>query len=75
MSYTSGMNRAQLVRNLRRLARTQGATFQVQKRRGKGSHVTLILGGRKVICPDGELKPGTLRSVLERLALAEDDLR
>ena len=64
MYYDLGPDRAQLIRKLRRLARKQGATFQVQKRRGKGSHVTLILGGRKVVCPDGELKPGTQRAVL-----------
>jgi mRNA interferase HicA len=69
------MNTAQLIRKLRRLAHKQGATFQVQKRRGKGSHVTLIFGGRKVICPDGELKPGTLRVDLERLGPSEDDPR
>ena len=68
------MNRAQLIRKLRRLARKQGATLQVQKRRGKGSHVTLILEGRKVVCPDGELKAGTLRAVLDQLGLLESDL-
>lgn len=74
MYYTHDMNRAQLIRKLRRLARKQGATFQMQKRRGKGSHVTLVLGGRKVVCPDGELKPGTQRAILERLGLSEDEL-
>ncbi len=55
--------------------RARKASPQVDQRRGKGSHVTLVYGGWKVVCPSGELKPGTLRAVLGALGLSEDDLR
>lgn len=75
MYYKLVMNRDQLIRKIRRLARKIDTPFDVRKSRGKGSHVTLILGNRKTTCPMGELKTGTLRTVLKTLGLTENDLQ
>ena len=65
------MKSSELLRKLRRL----GATVQPQ--RGKGGHVRVELSGRRTIVPtgSGEIRTGTLHSILRDLGLRLDDLR
>jgi|HubBroStandDraft_4_1064222.scaffolds.fasta_scaffold13678_3 predicted RNA binding protein YcfA (HicA-like mRNA interferase family) len=67
---TISMTSRELLRKLRRL----GAT--VDPARGKGGHVQIELRGRKSIVPtgSGEIRRGTLFSILRDLRLRLDDL-
>ena len=64
------MKSGELLRRLRRL----GA--RVQPQRGKGGHVRVVLGARRIV-PTGskEIRTGTLHSILRDLGLRLDDLR
>jgi hypothetical protein len=46
----------------------------VDERRGKGSHLTVIVAGRKTIVQSGELTPGEVRTILRQLGLPADVL-
>jgi predicted RNA binding protein YcfA (HicA-like mRNA interferase family) len=65
------MTSRELLRKLRRL----GAT--IDPGRGKGGHVRVELAGRKSIVPtgSGEIRRGTLFTILRDLGLSLDDLR
>ncbi len=63
------MKRAQFIARLRRLARKQGLPLTIIEKRGKGSHITVALGGRRTILKSGELQPGYVRVVLRQLGL------
>ena len=69
------MNRDELLRALRKIARKDGLAVQIAKTKGKGSHAKIFYGERSTICPDGELKTPTLKGVLAQLGLTLDDLR
>lgn len=69
------MNRDQIIRKLRRLARDRDVPFDVDQKRGKGSHAILRFAGRKTTCPKGDVKRGTLIRLLADLGLTEADLR
>ena len=57
-------------------AKTSGLVCRVDEKRGKGSHVTLYLGGKLTIVrnPKDQLKTGTLHAMLKQLGLTLDDL-
>jgi predicted RNA binding protein YcfA (HicA-like mRNA interferase family) len=65
------MTSRELLCKLRRL----GA--RVVTGRGKGGHAMVLLDGRKTFVPtgSGELRAGTLRTILRDLGIAIDDLR
>ena len=65
------MKRDQFMRRLRRHCRKHGLTVSVDAARGKGSHVTLRVAGRRTIVKDGELAPGYIRMLLRQLGLPE----
>lgn len=54
------MKGAEFIRRVQRYAKAQGLPCRVDEKRGKGSHVTLYLGGRLTVVrsPADELKPG-----------------
>lgn len=68
------MKDTQLFRQLRALARKRNVDIRIEKRRGKGSHVTVYYGNRKAVVPSGELKTGTLHAILKQLNLTHDDI-
>jgi len=68
------MKDTQLFRQLRVLARKYDVNFRIEKRRGKGSHVTIYFGNQKAIVPKGELKTGTLHAILKQLNLTQEDI-
>ena len=67
------MNGSEFVRRTRRFARRNGLAFRLDTRRGKGSHQTIYLGSRFTIVPHGEIRPGTLSSMLKTLDLERKD--
>jgi mRNA interferase HicA len=57
---------------LKRILAPLGAEFAP----GKGSHLKVILRGRRTVIPmhAGDLKPGTLHAILRQLGLRSEDL-
>ena len=70
------MNGNELLRKLRRLATACAVELMVDRRHGKGSHVTLRFGGRKTTLKDlkKEIGPGLLRAMLNDIGLTRRDL-
>lgn len=63
------MRRGQFITRLRSHARRHNLLIEVDKRRGKGSHITVIVAGRETIVKSGELKPGYVQLLLKQLGL------
>ncbi|NEQ82815.1 MAG: type II toxin-antitoxin system HicA family toxin [Moorea sp. SIO2I5] len=70
------MKGSELIRRVKKLAKERGLEARVDKKRGKGSHVTLYFGDRFTIVrnPKDELKTGTLKAMLRQLGLQEDEI-
>ncbi|MFO1156625.1 MAG: type II toxin-antitoxin system HicA family toxin [Rhodospirillales bacterium] len=68
------MKREQFLSHLRRYCRKTGLTMVVDEKRGKGSHMGIMVGARRTIVPSGELKPGSIRTILRQLGLPPDAL-
>ena len=70
------MNGSEFLRKLRALARHRGATVEIIRARGKGSHVTVYLGRRLTILKDRrkEIGRGLLGSMCRDLGIRPDDL-
>lgn len=66
----------EFIKRVSRLGRTRGVEIRVDKKRGKGSHVTLYFGPRFTIVrnPKDELKTGTLNAMLKQLGLKREDI-
>ena len=54
---------------LRADARSLGLSFQLNKKRGKGSHVTVYVAEKFTVVPDGDLDPHTRRKIRKALGL------
>ena len=65
-----------LIRSLRRRAKADGRTFNVNRKRGKGSHAMVSFGERRSFVPlhGGELPPGTRRAILRQLGVRPEEL-
>jgi mRNA interferase HicA len=70
------MKGSEFIKKVKKLARERGITAYVNKKRGKGSHVTLYFGEKFTIVrnPKDELKTGTLKAMLNQLGLSEDEI-
>jgi len=70
------MNGTEFVRKIKRLAIERGLAYRLDKKRGKGSHVTLYLGNRRTIVRNlkDELKKGTVSAMLKQLGIAWHDI-
>jgi hypothetical protein len=64
-----GVKRDDLIRELRRIAKEKGLTFEVTENRGKGSHYRVKLGGRRTIIKSGELTPLYVKLVKKQLGI------
>jgi predicted RNA binding protein YcfA (HicA-like mRNA interferase family) len=62
------MNREQLIRALRALAKEKGVSFVVDRQAGKGSHYRIEFDGRKSTVQD-KLNPGRIRRILKQLEI------
>jgi len=67
------MTREQLIRDLRKFARRTGREFEVDKRRGKGSHYSVRLGQRRTTIPS-HLYPVLIDAILRQLDVDPADL-
>ena len=76
MSENVRMKGSEFIRKIKKLAKKRGIEAYVDKKRGKGSHVTLYFGDRLTIVrnPSDELKTGTLKAMLKQLDLKENDI-
>ncbi|WP_423919525.1 type II toxin-antitoxin system HicA family toxin [Candidatus Poriferisodalis sp.] len=67
------MTDREFLRRLRRYARQRGLPIEYVPASGKGSHAGIWLGGRRTFVPRGELRLGTLRSMLRDLDIDKKD--
>jgi mRNA interferase HicA len=76
MSEDVRMKGSEFIRKIKKLAKKRGIEAYVDKKRGKGSHVTLYFGDRLTIVRNqsDELKTGTLKAMLKQLDLKENDI-
>ncbi len=66
------MKGSEFIRKIKKLAKERGVECHVERKRGKGSHVTLYFDRRFTIVrnPKDELKTGTLKAMLAQARLA-----
>jgi predicted DNA-binding protein with PD1-like motif len=63
------MNRDDLIRELRKLARKAGIHFAVIPGRGKGSHYRVEFGERWTTVQSGEFTPEMVRRIKKQLGI------
>ena len=65
------------IRKIKKLAKQRKLRCSIDKKRGKGSHVTLYFGDYRTIVrnPKDELKKGTISAMLKQLALTNQDIQ
>ncbi len=65
-----------LLKKVKKLAKVNGLESRVDRKRSKGSHVTLYYGDKLTIVRNlkDELKIGTLRAMLKQLGIKEDEI-
>ena len=75
MSYVF-MNGNELIKIFKKIAKEQGLTVRIDRKRGKGSHFTLYFGDRQTIMKDRtkEIGPGLLKKILDNLGLTREDI-
>ena len=61
------MNRNEFLRRARRYARRNGLEHSFEPDEGKGNHGAFYLGNRRTLVPEGEIRKGTLFSMLKEL--------
>ncbi len=71
------MKGIEFIRKIKKLADQRGIPSRVDKKRGKGSHVTLYFSDKCTIVrnPKDELKKGTLNAMLKQLGLSSQDIK
>lgn len=67
------MNGNEFLRKVKALGKRNGRIVKLEKRRGKGSHMTLFYGERFTIIRNlkDELKTGTYKAMLKQLQISE----
>ncbi|HEY4773438.1 MAG TPA: hypothetical protein VIH40_01335 [Xanthobacteraceae bacterium] len=68
------MRRDDLIRTLRAYARERNLRFEVDTRKGKGSHYRVRLGDRVTTVQYGELSPVHVMRICKQLAVEPHDL-
>lgn len=70
------MKGIEFIKRIRLLAKQRGVEVSLDKKRGKGSHVTLYFNGKRTIVrnPKDELKTGTFAAMLKQLGLEKDEI-
>lgn len=67
------MNRDQLVRALRKYARNKGLAWDLDKKKGKGSHYWVQVGAYETTV-QSDLNPGRIERILKQLKVDLGDL-
>ena len=67
---------SEFIKRTLRLAKAKGLEARVDKKRGKGSHVTLYFGERRTIVrnPKDELKSGAFNAMCKQLGIDKDEI-
>jgi len=65
------------IKKVKVTAKNSGVASDVDKKRGKGSHVLLYFGNKKTTVrnPKDELKKGTLHAMIKQLGLDPNDFQ
>lgn len=63
------MKREALLRELRKLAKEMGTTFEVFEDNGKGSHYRVKFADKMTTIKSGELKPGYVALIKRQLGI------
>ncbi|GGA79686.1 hypothetical protein GCM10011491_03660 [Brucella endophytica] len=63
------MKREALLRELRKLARKTGKTFEVNENRDKGAHYRVRFGDRETTIQSGELTPLRVEAIKKQLGI------
>jgi len=76
LSDNISMKGNEFIRKIKKIGHKNKINVQIEKRRGKGSHQTLLYGNKFTIIrnPKDELKTGTLQAMLGQLNLTMDDI-
>jgi len=66
----------EFVKKVKNLARTKSIRCELERERGKGSHVILYFGDKRTVIRNlkDELKKGTLNAMLKQLGITHDEL-
>ena len=66
----------EFIKRALRLAKQRGVAAKVDRKRGKGSHVSLYFDGKHTIVrnPKDELKTGTFNAMLKQLGLSKNEI-
>lgn len=77
MSYSCHMTGNEFIKRIKKLSKERGLFCKVDKKRGKGSHVTLYYGDKRTIVrnPKDELKTGTLNAMIKQLGLNQREIQ
>ena len=67
------MTREQLIQRLRRYARKQNLSFDLDTKKGKGSHYTIFVGD-KFTTVQQKLNPGRIERALKQLGVDPADV-
>ena len=62
--------RDRFIGDLRKEARALGLAFSLNRRRGKGGHVTVYCGDKLTTLPSREIDPATAAKIRKQLGLA-----
>lgn len=70
------MKGSEFIKKVKRLANSKGIKCELNKERGKGSHITLYFGDQWTVVRNlkDELKTGTLNAMLKQLGITKDEL-
>ncbi len=76
MTEHTTMKGNEFIKKILKLANEKSITAHLDKKRGKGSHVTLYFGSLRTIVrnPKDELKTGTFNAMLKQLGLNKTDI-
>ena len=67
---------SEFITRVKKLATAKGLPFEVNRERGKGSHITLYYADQCTIPrnPKGELKTGTYHAMLKQLGIDKSEI-
>lgn len=63
------MKRDQLLRELRKMAKTNGWELEILEEKGKGSHYRVTLNGKMTTIKSGEMTPLYVRIIKKQLGV------
>jgi len=70
------MKGGEFIKRVKKLAKAKGVPFEINRERGKGSHITLYYADRYTILRNrkDELKTGTYHAMLKQLGIDKSEI-